>query len=128
MNIFHFQLNISDVHIRYEDELTVPGSIFAMGIGIDSLAAQSCDNQWCPGLGKPDLSHSFKLVQLNNLSVYWDALSRENLWNNLSNAELTVSDIFSRDQGFLVIIFYLFFTRAKNRIFRIQSPFMVRIE
>uniref|UniRef100_A0A8D8MD60 Vacuolar protein sorting-associated protein 13D n=1 Tax=Cacopsylla melanoneura TaxID=428564 RepID=A0A8D8MD60_9HEMI len=86
----NLQLNITDVHIRYEDELTVPGSMFAMGIAIDSLEAQSCDDQWVPGLSKSDLlGHSFKLVQMNNLSIYWDSLDQGgNLWNNLSNAEL----------------------------------------
>ena len=40
-----FQLKIKDVHIRYEDDITIPGQLFALGVTIDSLTAQSCDDR-----------------------------------------------------------------------------------
>lgn len=37
---------MEDVHIRYEDDTTVPGCPFACGIIIKSLAASSTDTSW----------------------------------------------------------------------------------
>jgi hypothetical protein len=34
------QVHISDVHIRYEDELSCPARPFAFGFSIESLSAQ----------------------------------------------------------------------------------------
>ena len=36
-----FQLNVKDVHLRYEDETCIPGRSFASGVIIKSLSAQS---------------------------------------------------------------------------------------
>jgi hypothetical protein len=41
-----FQLKVKDVHLRYEDNVTIPGSSFACGITIKSLSAQSTDSSW----------------------------------------------------------------------------------
>ena len=44
----NLQLKIKDVHIRYEDDVTVPGSPFAAGFTLESLEAQTCDETWTP--------------------------------------------------------------------------------
>ena len=40
------QLKVKDVHLRYEDDVTIPGTSFACGITIKSLSAQSTDSSW----------------------------------------------------------------------------------
>ena len=70
----NLQLNIKDVHLRYEDDSS--GSMTAVGIMIESLSAQTCDKDWSPSfvyrdpvLGQLD---AFKLVDLTGLAVYID--------------------------------------------------------
>ena len=42
----NIQLNVSNVHLRYEDATTVPGVSFAIGCQIKHLSAQSTDKSW----------------------------------------------------------------------------------
>ena len=44
--IENIQLRVHDVHLRYEDDVTIPGVTFACGILIKSLSAQSTDGSW----------------------------------------------------------------------------------
>ncbi|KAF7280409.1 hypothetical protein GWI33_006075 [Rhynchophorus ferrugineus] len=85
----NLQLKIQDVHIRYEDSFSNPGKNVAFGITIDSLTAQSCDNNWTPGFvssGKGD--HSYKLLELQNFAIYWDMLGEGESYVNLNVTEL----------------------------------------
>ena len=66
----NLQLDIKDVHLRYEDGVT------ATGLMIESLSAVTCDQSWSPKfvcrdplLGQLD---AFKLVQLVGLAAYID--------------------------------------------------------
>ncbi|PIK58871.1 putative vacuolar protein sorting-associated protein 13D-like [Apostichopus japonicus] len=64
----NLQLNVKDIHIRYEDDVTVPRQSVACGITIDSLSAQSqtqSEEEKKKGM-------SFKLLNLTNFSIYWD--------------------------------------------------------
>ena len=65
---------------RYEDDVTVPGTTFAAGITLESLAAQTCDDTWQPrfvsrnpALGQLD---AFKLVELEGMAAYLDTSCR----------------------------------------------------
>ena len=40
------QIIMNDIHIRYEDSLTIPGRVFAVGMTMESLSAQSTDDEW----------------------------------------------------------------------------------
>ncbi|WAR08719.1 VP13D-like protein [Mya arenaria] len=69
----NLQLNVSDVHLRYEDAITNPSCPFACGIVIKSLTAQSTDDSWTPKFvsrSVVDLMH--KLVDLRDFSIYVD--------------------------------------------------------
>ncbi|CAH1798376.1 unnamed protein product [Owenia fusiformis] len=69
----NLQLNIKNVHLRYEDSTTIPGCPFACGITIKSLSAQSTDGQWSPMfVNKSDADMMRKLVDLQDFSIYWD--------------------------------------------------------
>lgn len=83
----NLQLKINDVHFRYEDTLTVENCRFAAGITIESLTAESCDANWVPGF-TTNQQISFKLVQLNELSFYWDPLIRDETLSDTSSNEL----------------------------------------
>jgi hypothetical protein len=89
---FLLQLKIKNVHFRYEDDTTITGQLFALGVTIDSLAARSFDDKWVPRFvewGSGDTS--FKLMELSKFSVYWDNLTEDHLLGGLSVDELSVS-------------------------------------
>jgi hypothetical protein len=87
-----FQLKIKDVHIRYEDDITIPGQLFALGVTVDSLTAQSCDDKWMPRfVGWDSGNTSFKLIELSTFAVYWDDLTDDQLLGGLSLDKLAVS-------------------------------------
>lgn len=71
----NLQLKINDVHFRYEDTATVsPSMAFACGLTISSLSAESCDKAWNRGFTLLSDSDpcSYKLVELEKLSAYWE--------------------------------------------------------
>jgi vacuolar protein sorting-associated protein 13D len=74
----NLQLNIKDVHIRYEDSITIPSNPFCCGVTIDSLTAQSCDVNWMPGFTSnwSQNEATFKLIELNSLSFYLDPIEK----------------------------------------------------
>lgn len=78
--------------MRYEDNITT-SKPFTLGITIDSLSVQSCDDQWSPGYTCWEAGgdkHSFQLLQLNGFSLYFDDFSEYNL-DNLENLTESVS-------------------------------------
>jgi vacuolar protein sorting-associated protein 13D len=86
------QLKIKDVHFRYEDDTTIPGQLFALGVTIGSLKAQSCDDKWVPRFVEWNTENtSFKLIELSKFAVYWDNLTADHLLGGLSLDELSVS-------------------------------------
>ena len=46
--IENLQVKISNVHIRYEDDISIPSQPLVCGFSLDSLSAQSCDENWIP--------------------------------------------------------------------------------
>lgn len=88
---FIFQLEIKDVHIRYEDNITFD-RCFSMGIKIDSLSIQSCNEQWSPGYRcrDPGDEYSFQLLQLCGFSVYMDEIPETQFWD-VENLDLVSS-------------------------------------
>ncbi|KAL5009745.1 hypothetical protein ScPMuIL_012050 [Solemya velum] len=69
----NLQLNVKDVHFRYEDDQLNPSCPFACGVTIKSLSAQSTDGTWIPKFvsrNSVDMMH--KLVDLQNFSLYFN--------------------------------------------------------
>lgn len=68
----NLQLQLGDVHLRYEDDVT-RGTPFALGLRLDALRAESCDSEWRPGPARGDCdAPSYKLLQLRALAAYWE--------------------------------------------------------
>ncbi|CAH1239855.1 VPS13D [Branchiostoma lanceolatum] len=71
--ITNIQINIEDVHIRYEDSTSLPGTTFALGITMDKFSLASTDQKWSqkhPTKETPDVVR--KLGKLEGFAVYWD--------------------------------------------------------
>ncbi|XP_067643224.1 intermembrane lipid transfer protein Vps13D isoform X2 [Eurosta solidaginis] len=86
----NLELKIKDVHIRYEDTLTVKGIQFAAGIKINSLTVQSCDVNWQATRSNTanDQHVSYKLIELKDFSLYWDCMTDDNKCSNLLSKDL----------------------------------------
>lgn len=77
--------------------------MFALGVTIESLTAQSCDDRWMPRfVGWDSGDTSFKLMELNTFAVYWDKLSNDHLLGGLCLGELAVSIYFLICKGHLM--------------------------
>lgn len=95
------QLNLNDVHIRYEDALTCPGRAFACGLAVEALTAESCDSSWRRGaVAAGEEPCSYKLLELANLALYWDPMPvPAGMMADCTITELTVGTIYFRRIG-----------------------------
>lgn len=51
--------------------------MFACGVRVESLTAQTCDENWTPKfLANSVQGTMFKLIELDRLAVYWDTTSQ----------------------------------------------------
>uniref|UniRef100_A0A3B3URY5 Vacuolar protein sorting 13 homolog A n=1 Tax=Poecilia latipinna TaxID=48699 RepID=A0A3B3URY5_9TELE len=87
--IKNLQVKISNIHVRYEDDITNPNCPLSFGVSLKNLSLQTADNHWKPSLLDEHSKLFFKLVQLNNLFAYWNVNSV--LFSNHSPNEALVS-------------------------------------
>lgn len=75
----NLELKLQDVHLRYEDALTLPGRVISAGFTVDALTIATTDSDWNekfvvrPPTKEP--SSINKLGTLLNAGVYWNAES-----------------------------------------------------
>ncbi|XP_028134062.1 intermembrane lipid transfer protein Vps13D [Diabrotica virgifera virgifera] len=87
--IENLQLRVQDVHIRYEDSVSLPDQTFACGITLGSLIAQSCDQNWLPKFVHPSPNEdSFKILELKEFGFYWMVLNESESLSLLNVAKL----------------------------------------
>ncbi|KAM3417144.1 hypothetical protein BST61_g8719 [Cercospora zeina] len=66
------QIQVKNVHVRYEDALSDPGHPFAAGMTLQELSAVSTDEHWKPTWVAGTSTTTHKLATLGSLAVYWD--------------------------------------------------------
>ncbi|KAI6856930.1 vacuolar protein sorting-associated protein 13, partial [Hortaea werneckii] len=66
------QIQVKNVHIRYEDAVSDPGHPFAAGLTLQELSAVSTDENWRPTWVQSTTPTTHKLATLGSLAVYWD--------------------------------------------------------
>lgn len=90
----NLQVTIKNIHIRYEDQTSVPGHPFSLGFTLEELSAVSTDNEWRPKFVQEPSDISRKLATLNSLAIYWNTDTqfirshKENVEESLSHDEL----------------------------------------
>lgn len=115
----NFQLNIKDIHIRYEDSCSIPGKSVAFGITIDSITSQNCDSNWTPrGNQCSHESHSFELLELDAFATYWTMFQTGESYVNKSVAELVVSILKHQSFKYIISDIYSEFAIDKNLFFK----------
>jgi vacuolar protein sorting-associated protein 13A/C len=70
--IDNVQIQVKNVHIRYEDALSDPGHPFAAGLTLQELSAVSTDENWKPTWVAGSSATTHKLATLGSLAMYWD--------------------------------------------------------
>lgn len=83
--IKNLQVKISNIHVRYEDDVTNPNCPLSFGVSLKNLSLQTSDENWNPKLLDENSRLFFKLVQLDNLFAYWNVNSL--LFSNYSADE-----------------------------------------
>uniref|UniRef100_A0AC35TVT4 Ricin B-type lectin domain-containing protein n=1 Tax=Rhabditophanes sp. KR3021 TaxID=114890 RepID=A0AC35TVT4_9BILA len=72
--INNIQLIVTNIHIKYEDDVTLPGQVpFNFGIRIQNISVQSTGANWKTGFvhGVED-THSHKKLRIKGLSLFWN--------------------------------------------------------
>eukprot|EP00057_Strongylocentrotus_purpuratus_P026580 XP_011681054.1 PREDICTED: vacuolar protein sorting-associated protein 13A-like [Strongylocentrotus purpuratus] len=70
--INNIQVNVSNVHIRYEDNSTYPGKPFAFGVALHRVSAQTTDEEWEPTQLDATATIMRKLLEAIGFSAYWN--------------------------------------------------------
>ncbi|XP_057221542.1 intermembrane lipid transfer protein VPS13A isoform X2 [Malurus melanocephalus] len=73
--IKNLQLKISNIHVRYEDDITNRDNPLSFGISLQNLSLQTSDKNWNPCLHDETAKLFHKLVRLDNLFAYWNVKS-----------------------------------------------------
>ncbi|XP_059483152.1 intermembrane lipid transfer protein Vps13 isoform X2 [Neocloeon triangulifer] len=73
--IKNVQVTIKDIHLRYEDRVTHPGSPFSLGVTLSSLKLMSTDGSGKPVDAKQILSIFHKVLEMEGLAFYWNPQS-----------------------------------------------------
>ena len=102
--VLNVHLKISSVHIRFEDQTTIPGCPFATGIIIQSLFVCSTDENWQPKyVTRDNLSDKnllFKKIELESFSVYFDTDTTLNgQQSSSSNSSSTTTTSYSNSNS-----------------------------
>ncbi|KAK5739690.1 Vacuolar protein sorting-associated protein 13 [Elasticomyces elasticus] len=90
--IDNVQIQVKNVHIRYEDAVSDPGHPFAAGLTLQELSAVSTDENWRPTWIQSTSATTHKLATLGALAVYWDTDAKL-LGNGTGSAD-------AKEQGF----------------------------
>eukprot|EP00736_Rhodelphis_marinus_P003332 Rmarinus@m.26873 len=67
----NLQVEIKNIHIRYENDVTCPGTRFAVGLRLESMALRSCNESWQETFVLEDSDVViYKLLRVQNFSMY----------------------------------------------------------
>ncbi|EFW98970.1 vacuolar protein sorting-associated protein vps13 [Grosmannia clavigera kw1407] len=68
----NLQVEVKNIHIRYEDSISAPGHPFALGVTLQEFSAVSTDEGWRPAFIQTVVKSTNKLVTLGALAIYWN--------------------------------------------------------
>ncbi|XP_050293548.1 intermembrane lipid transfer protein VPS13C-like [Anthonomus grandis grandis] len=76
----YVQLNITNIHIRYEDDLSWTTPV-AAGLCIGSITAQSTNSKWKRIPYEATVDTSYYLIKIEATSIYWNTNSAPKKWD-----------------------------------------------
>ncbi|BGP36549.1 Vacuolar protein sorting-associated protein 13 [Rhodotorula kratochvilovae] len=82
----NLQIEVRNIHVRYEDKLSVPGHPFSVGLTLARFSAVSTDANWQPAYITNAKGGVHKLATLDSLAVYFDTDAPSLAGHDLSDA------------------------------------------
>ncbi|XP_030755861.1 vacuolar protein sorting-associated protein 13A-like [Sitophilus oryzae] len=80
-NILNYiQLNISNIHVRYEDEFSYSSPV-AVGLCVGSITAQTTNSKWKKSTYESQSDTSYYLIKTDAISIYWNTGQKSRSWN-----------------------------------------------
>ena len=75
----NLEILVTNIHIRYEDKISIPGKLFSCGITFDKISISTTDENWKEMFvtrlnGSAEAVH--KLLRVQNFAMYWNTSSR----------------------------------------------------
>ncbi|XP_072461029.1 intermembrane lipid transfer protein VPS13A isoform X2 [Notamacropus eugenii] len=74
--IKNLQLKISNIHVRYEDDVTNRKKPLSCGISLQNFSMETTDQDWKPSVHNAAENVFCKLIRLDNLFGYWNVNSK----------------------------------------------------
>lgn len=71
--IKNLQIRIRNIHIRYEDNFTIPEHPFSFGITLYNLSFDTTNEEWEPCVLDVSARIVHKLVDISSFGLYWNA-------------------------------------------------------
>lgn len=89
-------MQIRNIHIRYEDKLSVPGHPFSVGLTLSHFSAVSTDASWNPAFITNSSTGVHKLAKLESLAVYFDTDSESLAGYPIDEAIVKFTDLIAK--------------------------------
>ncbi|KAL1431458.1 hypothetical protein MTO96_014190 [Rhipicephalus appendiculatus] len=70
--IKNLQIRIRNIHIRYEDNFTIPDHPFSFGITLYNLSFDTTNDEWEPCILDESARIVHKLVDISSFGLYWN--------------------------------------------------------
>ncbi|XP_040825491.1 vacuolar protein sorting-associated protein 13C isoform X2 [Ochotona curzoniae] len=103
--IKNVQVKITDIHIKYEDDVTDPKRPLSFGVTLGELSLLTTNEHWTPCILNEEAKIIYKLTRLDSLSAYWNVncsmsyqRSREQILDQLKREILTSRNISANHQ------------------------------
>ncbi|XP_078536950.1 intermembrane lipid transfer protein VPS13C isoform X2 [Lissotriton helveticus] len=71
----NLQVKITDIHVRYEDDITDPSTPISFGVTLGELSLLTTNESWIPCILNEAAKIIYKLVRLDCFSAYWNVNS-----------------------------------------------------
>ncbi|KAI9292119.1 vacuolar protein sorting-associated protein vps13 [Neoconidiobolus thromboides FSU 785] len=68
----NLQVSIENIHLRYEDSISNPGHLFAIGVTLSQISAVSTDENWNEAIIDSASKVIHKLLTLKKFGIYWN--------------------------------------------------------
>ncbi|XP_039076223.1 vacuolar protein sorting-associated protein 13C isoform X1 [Hyaena hyaena] len=98
--IKNVQVKITDIHIKYEDNVTDPKQPLSFGVTLGELSLLTANEHWTPCILNEAEKIIYKLIRLDSLSAYWNVNcsmsyqgSKEQILDQLKSGILTSNNI-----------------------------------
>ncbi|XP_076984207.1 intermembrane lipid transfer protein VPS13C isoform X2 [Tamandua tetradactyla] len=105
--IKNVQVKITDIHIKYEDDVTDPKRPLSFGVTLGELSLLTANEHWTPCILNEAEKNIYKLIRLDSLSAYWNVNcivsyqgARGQILDQLKSEILTSSNMSPKHQYF----------------------------